>query len=261
MERLLKRDHDVGFDIAAALGSSRPLSKTSSAETSRPASAAKKLLEEIAEAGPAEFEFHATAVPGAVATESTTRLLRIPSRRWVEPARLIPIRAQLVVFLSFLRIAEDLVGFIELFEFFFRGRLVLVDVRMVFARQLAERLADFIVARRFRNAERLVIISKLDSHLSAELLRGKGSTQGALAAAGALRYVDGVRDLGRMLAILGGVITIVGLALWTGFGAGWLGRLPGDIRIERGNSAFYFPIVTCIVISIVVTLLMSLFRR
>ena len=64
-----------------------------------------------------------------------------------------------------------------------------------------------------------------------------------------------------MLAILGGVITIVGLALWTGFGAGWMGRLPGDIRIERGNSAFYFPIVTCIVISIVVTLLMSVFRR
>ena len=64
-----------------------------------------------------------------------------------------------------------------------------------------------------------------------------------------------------MLAILGGVITIVGLALWTGFGAAWVGRLPGDIRIERGNWAFYFPIVTCIVISIVVTLLMSLFRR
>ncbi|PYI91231.1 MAG: DUF2905 domain-containing protein [Verrucomicrobia bacterium] len=70
-----------------------------------------------------------------------------------------------------------------------------------------------------------------------------------------------MRDLGRMLAILGGVITIVGLALWTGFGASWLGRLPGDIRIERGNLAFYFPIVTCIVISIVVTLLMSVFRR
>ena len=70
-----------------------------------------------------------------------------------------------------------------------------------------------------------------------------------------------MRDLGRMLAIFGGVITIVGLALWAGFGAGWLGRLPGDIRIERGNSVFYFPIVTCIVVSIVLTLLMSFFRR
>ena len=64
-----------------------------------------------------------------------------------------------------------------------------------------------------------------------------------------------------MLAMLGAVITIVGIALWSGFGAGWLGRLPGDIRIERGNTAFYFPIVTCIIISIVLTLLMSLFRR
>jgi hypothetical protein len=70
-----------------------------------------------------------------------------------------------------------------------------------------------------------------------------------------------MRDLGRMLAILGGVIAIIGIALWSGFGAGWLGRLPGDIRVERGNSVFYFPIVTCIIVSIVLTLLMSLFRR
>jgi hypothetical protein len=64
-----------------------------------------------------------------------------------------------------------------------------------------------------------------------------------------------------MLAIFGGVIMVLGIALWCGFGASWLGRLPGDIRIERGNAAFYFPIVTCIVISIVLTLLVSLFRR
>jgi hypothetical protein len=70
-----------------------------------------------------------------------------------------------------------------------------------------------------------------------------------------------MRDLGRMLAILGGVLMIVGIALWAGFGASWLGRLPGDIRIERGHTAFYFPIVTCIIVSIVLTLLLSLFRR
>jgi hypothetical protein len=64
-----------------------------------------------------------------------------------------------------------------------------------------------------------------------------------------------------MLAVLGGVIMIVGIALWAGLGGGWLGRLPGDIRIERGSTASYFPIVTCIIISIVLTLLMSLFRR
>jgi hypothetical protein len=70
-----------------------------------------------------------------------------------------------------------------------------------------------------------------------------------------------VRDLGRILAILGGIMTIIGIAFWAGFGAGWLGRLPGDIRIERGNTAFYFPIVTCIIVSIVLTLLLALFRR
>ena len=70
-----------------------------------------------------------------------------------------------------------------------------------------------------------------------------------------------MRELGRILAIFGGVIMIVGISLWAGFGAGWLGRLPGDIRIERSNSAFYFPIITCIVISIVLSLIISIFRR
>jgi hypothetical protein len=68
-------------------------------------------------------------------------------------------------------------------------------------------------------------------------------------------------ELGKTLVIFGLVIVLVGIALWTGFGAGWLGRLPGDIRVERGNSAFYFPIVTCIIISIVLSLIFSLFRR
>ena len=70
-----------------------------------------------------------------------------------------------------------------------------------------------------------------------------------------------MRELGKMLALFGGVILAVGIALWAGFGAGWLGRLPGDIRIERGNSAFYFPIVTCLIVSIVLSLILSFFRR
>jgi hypothetical protein len=70
-----------------------------------------------------------------------------------------------------------------------------------------------------------------------------------------------VRDLGRVLVVFGGVIAILGLVLWSGFGGSWLGRLPGDIRIERGSSTFYFPIVTCIIVSVVLTLILSLFRR
>jgi len=61
--------------------------------------------------------------------------------------------------------------------------------------------------------------------------------------------------------ILGGVIVVAGIVLWSGFAPKWLGRLPGDIRIERGHSAFYFPIVTCIILSIVLSLLLSIFRR
>lgn len=64
-----------------------------------------------------------------------------------------------------------------------------------------------------------------------------------------------------MLVVLGVVLVLIGLALWSGFGAGWLGRLPGDIRIERGHSGFYFPIVTCIILSILLSLVLSFFRR
>jgi len=68
-------------------------------------------------------------------------------------------------------------------------------------------------------------------------------------------------ELGKFLVIVGVVLAIVGLILWSGFAPKWLGRLPGDIRIEREHSAFYFPIVTCTIISIVLSLLLSIFRR
>lgn len=68
-------------------------------------------------------------------------------------------------------------------------------------------------------------------------------------------------EIGKLLVIVGVVIVLLGLALWNGIGAGWLGRLPGDIRIERGNSSFYFPVVTCIIISILLSLIVSFFRR
>jgi uncharacterized membrane protein YidH (DUF202 family) len=68
-------------------------------------------------------------------------------------------------------------------------------------------------------------------------------------------------ELGKFLVIVGVVLAIVGLILWSGFAPKWLGRLPGDIRIEREHSAFYFPIVTCIIISIVLSALLSIFRR
>ena len=68
-------------------------------------------------------------------------------------------------------------------------------------------------------------------------------------------------ELGKFLVIIGAVIVVVGVILWSGIGTGFLGKLPGDIRVERGNSVFYFPIVTSIIISIVLSLIFSLFRR
>ena len=68
-----------------------------------------------------------------------------------------------------------------------------------------------------------------------------------------------MREVGRLIVTIGVIITLLGLVLWSGFAPKWLGRLPGDIRIEREHSSFYFPIVTCIVLSIVLSLLLSLF--
>jgi hypothetical protein len=70
-----------------------------------------------------------------------------------------------------------------------------------------------------------------------------------------------MRELGKFLVIAGAMIVLLGAILWSGLAPTWLGRLPGDIRIEREHSAFYFPIVTCIIISIVLSLLFSIFRR
>jgi len=69
-------------------------------------------------------------------------------------------------------------------------------------------------------------------------------------------------DLGKLFLILGGVIFLVGAVLLL---AGRfnlpLGRLPGDIVYRGKNSVFYFPIVTCILISVVLSLILWLFGR
>jgi hypothetical protein len=70
-----------------------------------------------------------------------------------------------------------------------------------------------------------------------------------------------VNDLGKMLVVAGLALAAVGAILWSGFGRGWLGRLPGDVHYHRGNFSFYFPVVTCILLSIVLTLLLRLFKK
>ena len=70
-----------------------------------------------------------------------------------------------------------------------------------------------------------------------------------------------MHDVGKFLMIIGAVVLVLGFILWSGFAPKWLGRLPGDIRIEHDNGAIYFPIVTCIIISIVLSVIFSIFRR
>ncbi len=70
-----------------------------------------------------------------------------------------------------------------------------------------------------------------------------------------------MQEIGKMLVVLGLVVTAIGFFLWKLAGKTPLGHLPGDIAIEKPGYSFYFPITTCIVISIVLTLIMWLFRR
>lgn len=60
--------------------------------------------------------------------------------------------------------------------------------------------------------------------------------------------------------LIGAGLLLVAAGLLVHFGVP-LGRLPGDIVIKRGNSTFYFPIVTCLIVSVVLTLLSMLLRR
>jgi hypothetical protein len=68
-------------------------------------------------------------------------------------------------------------------------------------------------------------------------------------------------DLGRLLMIAGGALLLLGVVLTLGPRLPWLGRLPGDIVVERDNFRFYFPLATSIVISILLSLVAALWRR
>jgi hypothetical protein len=70
-----------------------------------------------------------------------------------------------------------------------------------------------------------------------------------------------MNDLGKFLVIVGLVVVGIGLLLWSGLGKGWFGRLPGDIHYSKGNFSFHFPIVTCILLSLVLSLIFWLFRK
>jgi membrane associated rhomboid family serine protease len=74
--------------------------------------------------------------------------------------------------------------------------------------------------------------------------------------------MDPLRELGRALLILGGVSAIVGALLFFGGRLPFrLGRLPGDVIYRGEHTTIYFPIVTCLVISVVLSILFGLFSN
>ena len=69
------------------------------------------------------------------------------------------------------------------------------------------------------------------------------------------------QPLGKLLIIAGAILILVGLILYFGKGLGFLGRLPGDIRIERPNLRVYLPITTCILLSLLLSLILYVISR
>jgi hypothetical protein len=67
---------------------------------------------------------------------------------------------------------------------------------------------------------------------------------------------------GKYIMVAGAIIFIVGL-IWYFFGnkLHWIGRLPGDIRIEKENFKFYFPITTMVLVSVLLTVLIRILRK
>lgn len=70
-----------------------------------------------------------------------------------------------------------------------------------------------------------------------------------------------VTDLGKVLIVLGGMILLAGVLLTVGTQLPWLGRLPGDIFVQRDRFSFSFPLTTCLLLSALLSLLFFLLRR
>ncbi len=70
-----------------------------------------------------------------------------------------------------------------------------------------------------------------------------------------------MESMGKMLLMLGLAMAALGLLLWGAASIPYIGRLPGDLYLRRGNLTFYFPLTTCILLSLIITLVLALLRR
>ena len=70
-----------------------------------------------------------------------------------------------------------------------------------------------------------------------------------------------MNEAGKFLVLAGLLLVLIGVLLWSGFGKGCFGRLPVDIHYSKGDFHFYFPIVTCLILSALLTLLLWFLRK
>ncbi len=70
------------------------------------------------------------------------------------------------------------------------------------------------------------------------------------------------QEAGKFIIIAGAAIVVIGILVYFFHNQlGWFGKLPGDIRYKSGNFRFYFPVVTMIILSIVLTIIVNIIRR
>ncbi len=73
--------------------------------------------------------------------------------------------------------------------------------------------------------------------------------------------MNGVSSIGKLLMLVGVILLALGVLLTFIGKIPGIGRLPGDIVVKRGNFTFFFPVTTCIILSIILSLLFALFSR
>jgi hypothetical protein len=86
-----------------------------------------------------------------------------------------------------------------------------------------------------------------------------GSTSST--SAGMALFRPMLREVAKTLLVVGAVALVLGALLLVAERIPWLGRLPGDIVVRRGPVTVYFPLLTCVLLSIILTILLNLWRR
>ena len=76
-----------------------------------------------------------------------------------------------------------------------------------------------------------------------------------------LGIMDNISSIGRMMVLFGLALTAIGAVLMFAGRVPWVGRLPGDIYIQKKNFSLFFPVMTFILVSIILSLLINLFRH